>query len=121
MGMYNFQPRFVPQIERGIKHYTIRATRRFEEEPGDIMYLYVGLRTPACRLIARVPCIATARVFIPNRRVILINRRELTVDERHQLAVADGFSEWDEMAAFFQSRFPFRGKKYDWTPLTGRK
>lgn len=64
MGLYNFQPRFVPRIEIGLFHpddpraktHTIRAPRKGgrEDKPGNPMHLYCGLRQKgAYRIEAR--------------------------------------------------------------------
>lgn len=64
MGLYNFQPRFVPRIEIGLIHpddpraktHTIRAPRKGgrEDKPGNKMHLYTGLRQKgAYRIEAR--------------------------------------------------------------------
>jgi uncharacterized protein YqfB (UPF0267 family) len=43
MGLYNFQPRFVPFILSGEKTRTIRSVRKNPDKPGDMLYLYRGL------------------------------------------------------------------------------
>ena len=45
MGLYNFRERFAPFILSGKKTHTIRAVRIHPDKPGNILYLYTGLRT----------------------------------------------------------------------------
>ena len=121
MGMYNFQRRFVPFILAGIKSHTIRARRKYEDRVGNVMHLYMGLRTPDVELLARTPCIQVGSVLIPNRRVIKIDGNRLGPTQMDRLAIHDGFHDWDEMVVFFEKRFPFDGKIYHWTPLAKGK
>jgi hypothetical protein len=41
MGLYNFQPRFVPFILSGEKTHAIRSVRKHPDKPGETLYLYV--------------------------------------------------------------------------------
>jgi len=45
VGLYNFRERFAPFILSGKKTHTIRAVRIHPDKPGNILYLYTGLRT----------------------------------------------------------------------------
>jgi hypothetical protein len=121
MGMYGFKRQFVPLIVNGTKHHTIRARRKIEDIPGSIMHLYYDLRQPSCTLIARVPCVKVAGVYIPNRRVIQIDGQWLDYNQRQMIAESDGFTCFEEMSGFFAGRLPFEGKIYHWKPLKGRK
>ena len=75
MGLYNFQPRFAPHIRAWdadpesplAKAHTIRAPRKGgrEDKPGDVMYLYTGLRLKgAARIIEPVMCAKRESVVI---------------------------------------------------------
>lgn len=57
MPAYNFQKQFVPKILDGLKTHTIRRRRKYPTKAGDILSLYVGMRTKSCQLIAEVPCV----------------------------------------------------------------
>ena len=76
MGLYNFKPEFEPLILDGTKQYTIRGRRRVEDVRGNLMHLYVYLRTPRARRIAIVPCIRVGLVEMPNSRVIRIDNSD---------------------------------------------
>lgn len=53
MPSLNFQPRFVPDIEKGIKRQTIREDIPFWQKlkPGDKLFLFTGLRTKNVRTL----------------------------------------------------------------------
>jgi hypothetical protein len=110
MGLYNFQPRFVPYILDGTKTHTIRAERRHMDMPGKTMHLYTGLRHKGARLLMRVPCVKYEFVrFEVDGRVRIGGRidgynpddiggagvpggfLELDQDEKISLAWRDGF------------------------------
>ena len=116
MGLYNFKPEFEPPILAGIKQYTIRGRRRVEDVRGNLMHLYVYLRTPRAHRIAIVPCIRVGLVEMPNSRVIRIDNQRLSSYAMQRLATADGFKHFGQLAEFFEDRMPFEGKIYHWTP-----
>jgi hypothetical protein len=117
MGLYGFKKRFVSKIKARTKHHTIRARRANEDEPGDRMHLYYGLRTKQCELIARPTCTKVGLVWVPDVHVFLIEGEPLDRDEKETLAVCDGFDSFAEMMQFWEGRFPFEGKIYHWNPL----
>ena len=121
MGLYNFKPEFEPLIIDGTKRYTIRGRRVVEDVPGNLMHLFVYLRTPRARRIAIVPCIRVGLVEMPNSRVIRIDNQLLSSYAMRRLATADGFKHFGQLAEFFEGRMPFEGKIYHWPPLGGRK
>lgn len=53
MVQINFQPRFAMLIRTGRKRQTIRLPRTRDPRPGDLLQLYVGLRTPRAQRIKR--------------------------------------------------------------------
>lgn len=71
MGLYNFKARFAAPIQAGTKRHTIRAPRKGgrEDQPGDMMYLYTGLRTrEAAKILAEPPvCVRVESIVIRNR------------------------------------------------------
>lgn len=66
MPAYNFQGQFVPYIEDESKPHTVRADRKDGKvpKPGEILYLYTGMRTKKCRKIGEAICWATQRIEI---------------------------------------------------------
>lgn len=121
MGLYNFQSRFVLKILSGEKRHTIRACRRFEDKPGDVMHLYTGLRSKKAKLLMRVPCVRVEEIEIldgvfgdENHASVSIEGVKLDRSEREELAVKDGFSSFEEMIQFWRGRLPFRGHIIHW-------
>lgn len=131
MGIYNFQPRFVPFIESGQKTHTIRAPRRNRDSRGSVMHLYVGLRRKGARLIRRVRCTAVENIVISKTGQVYVSQIswapewairkptecgfvKLSSDERDALAKRDGFSCFSEMIEFWKGRLPFIGNIYHW-------
>lgn len=65
MVAYSFRPQFEDSILSGRKRQTIRAIgRRRHAQAGDALQLYTGMRTSACRLLARSVCKSTHEVSI---------------------------------------------------------
>jgi hypothetical protein len=129
MGLYNFMPQFVPSIKKGTKTHTIRAPRAHPDKPGNILHLYMGLRTRSVELIMRVPCVKVEDVLIRQRRGIssdatdifevVIDGVGLEADEKESLAVRDGFKNFKEMMKFWNGRLPFVGHIIHWKdPIT---
>lgn len=121
MGLYNFQPRFVPKIVTGEKTHTIRAKRAHPDKPGNTMHLYTGLRTKNATLLLRVPCIRVEEIeikdglfFDENHASITIDGIKLSRDEREAFARRDGFENMEDMIAFWRGRLPFNGQVIHW-------
>lgn len=120
MGIYNFQKRFVPMIESGAKTHTIRATRRFPEKPGKMLYLYTGLRHKGARLLKRVRCSCIQLIEILKGRRVSVDGIPLSSDECEALARSDGFKDFAEMMTFWEGRLPFYGRIIHWEDGDGR-
>ena len=126
MGAYNFMPRFVPMIEDGSKRHTIRAHRRYPDQPGDTLLLYTGMRTPACRKIFDAPCTEVEEiVIIPNEDLIILGANTLSPTEMDSFAWYDGFrpahkttdGAWEDMRAWWlkvNGTGKFRGTVTHW-------
>jgi|SRR5579864_6215521 len=114
MGIYNFQSRFVPKIVAGEKTHTIRAIRVHPDKPGNTLSLYTGLRHKGAKLLMRVPCTAVQNILITPGGMVRIDGIYLEDDEREALSRRDGFSNFQEMLAFWNGRLPFRGHIIHW-------
>lgn len=119
MGLYNFQPRFVPFILSGEKTHTIRAQRAHPDKPGNTLHLYSGLRHHGAQLLMRVPCVKVEEIFIRGQESncdagIEIDGVELSATEREALARRDGFESFDAMLDFWEGRLPFKGHVIHW-------
>lgn len=121
MGLYNFQPRFVPFILSGEKTHTIRATRANPDKPGNTLHLYTGLRHKGAKLLMRTPCVKVEEIEIQDGIFFDENHASVTIDgikldrsEREALAVRDGFPNFEEMIQFWRGRLPFKGQIIHW-------
>jgi hypothetical protein len=138
MGLYNFQPRFVPKILSGEKTHTIRSVRAYPDKPGNILHLYTGLRRRGpiiqklasgdvvrqkmARLLMRVPCVRVEEIeikdgifFDENHASVCVEGVKLDRNEREQLARRDGFGSFEEMIQFWRGRLPFKGHIIHWS------
>lgn len=107
MVAYSFNPRFEMPIREGWKTQTIRAMgRRRHARPGEMLQLYVGMRTAQCRLILpEVRCTDVLKAVISFdgdgaiERVITDN---VPVRDLDAFAVRDGFTDIDDMSEFWR-------------------
>lgn len=118
MAAYNFRPCYVEHILSGRKRHTIRAEgKRRHARPGELVQLYTGMRTKACKKIMMDPrCTLVQPIEITKDWAILIDGYELDITEADRLAYADGFETWRDMMEFFNDRLPFKGKLIHWRP-----
>lgn len=112
MPAYNFQKRFVPMIIDGQKPHTIRKRRKHPTKVGDVLKLYIGMRTKQCTLIATSPCIDIEPILILPLEKRILRIVSPTVDEWlskdsiRRLAIRDGFGDrhadhYDAVDKFF--------------------
>jgi uncharacterized protein YqfB (UPF0267 family) len=116
MGLYNFRSRFTSSILNGSKTHTIRANRVRSDKPGNIMYLYTGLRQKGAQLLMRAPCVRVEPIYIDAQQQIFLRGEPLSSDECEALALRDGFSSFADMMTFWDGRLPFHGQVYYWDP-----
>lgn len=124
MVAYSFQRRFVPMIEAGYKHQTVRAERARHARPGETMQLYQGMRTRTCRKILPDPICTCVRPIHIVIRAGLIERIEvrglsdLWKPDPDAFAISDGFESREDMSAFWAERHPssadFVGVLIEW-------
>jgi hypothetical protein len=95
MPAYNFQGQFVPYIEDQSKPHTVRADRKDGKvpKPGEILYLYMGMRTKKCRKIGEAICKAVRKITITEEDIQLEGSELpwLSSEERELFAWKDGF------------------------------
>ena len=113
MPLLGFKKQFAPAVENGllvhpfasipIKRQTIRAKRRDgrNPRPGEKLYLYTGLRTKQCLKLGEAICKSVEEIFIAWRGICLAGVW-LTAEEQSAMAIADGFTTFQEMADFFR-------------------
>lgn len=117
MPALNFKKQFAPMVESGSKRQTIRARRKDgrNPQPGQTLYLYTGMRTTGCRKLKEVMCESCETIFI-GLTDIYVGTKHLSVEEKHDLAIKDGFKYMDELREFFLKihRLPFYGFLIKW-------
>jgi hypothetical protein len=103
MPLLGFQKQFAPMVEAGTKRQTIRLKRKDgrNPKPGDLLYLYTGLRTKTCRKIGEVVCLSVQEITL-NWRGVCLSGVWLTAEEREALAKADGFTCFANMGVWFE-------------------
>lgn len=132
MGLYNFDPRFVPKILAGEKTHTIRAHRAHPDKPGNTLHLYCGLRHKSVQLLMRVSCVKIEEIAISlapenlpfddgARVFVTIDGTVLHRSECETLARRDGFDSFDEMLKFWDGRLPFEGQIIHWRVIKVEK
>lgn len=116
MVAYNFQKRFVADIESGRKRQTIRKYRKHQKFGHGKLQLYTGMRTKKCRLIKEVDCLGTIHVEIVNYGIILAEGSEMSSVGKMLLAQADGFEDVNDFIEFFDRTYglPFVGVMIRW-------
>ena len=122
MVAYNFQQQFEPAIASGLKTRTIRRNgKRLHATRGDLLQLYVGMRTKACRkILVRDPvCVdfykLTMEIDLESIGAILIDG--LGVRSIDRFAKSDGFKNAKDMHAFwlqFHGPGRFVGTLIEW-------
>ena len=101
-------------ILHGDKEHTIRADRARPFRVGDLLSLYTGMRTKQCWLLMRRTCTMVRAIQITEGQNVVIDGESLSLDEREQLAVRDGFRDFAHMMEFWQGRLPFKGQIIHW-------
>jgi hypothetical protein len=121
----NFQKRFAPDVESGIKTTTIRAKRKDGRDPkmGDMLALYTGLRTKAARLLRRETCFAVDPIMIQpsiaeNDHLVWVGDVMLNNEGVAAMARQDGFASAEEFIGYFRKSYglPFNGYLIGWKP-----
>lgn len=110
MAAYNFQKQFVPLIESGAKQSTIRQRRKngYLPREGDVLRLYQGMRTKACRLIREVAVARVSPIVVNTDSGcadVVLNGTRLTDGEVYEMAKNDGFKSIRDFAEFFNGKY----------------
>lgn len=119
MVAYSFNPRFEVAVREGWKTQTIRAGRLRHAKPGELLQLFVGMRTANCRRICEdVRCTDVMLItidFDTEGEIDCIMTDHVTVRDLDAFAVRDGFTDASDMAAFWRQQ---NGQRPD-TSFTG--
>lgn len=117
MPAYNFKARFADDVESGQKRLTIRRRRKYPTHVGDMLFLYTGQRTKACRKLGEHVCKGLIPIDIYSCGVKvgepwLDDNLWLAPAALEKLAHADGFATCEEFLAFFDDIYglPLIGK-----------
>ncbi len=112
MPALNFQERFAELVENGEKRQTIRRVRKRPIKPGDMLYLYTGMRTKRCRKLRLARCEKVESIRIEKYGGAIISD-EGWIEPAFLQAFAeeDGFDSWEEMRDWFDKQYglPFEG------------
>ena len=122
MVAYSFKERFETPIREGWKTQTIRAARLRHARSGEMLQLYVGMRTAQCRLILpEVRCTEVMKVVISFDGEGVIERvvtDGVAVRDLDAFAVRDGFTDIDDMSEFWRKEHGpcglFHGVLIEW-------
>jgi len=106
-------------IRQGRKRQTIRKVRKYPIQPGEILCMWVGLRTKNTEKIGQYICKSVTPVEIHVSGYILDGGDGEAVihpDELTQFANADGFETWQDLVQFFGGYYelPFEGVLITW-------
>lgn len=104
MPAYNFQKLFVPMILGGQKPHTIRKKRKHPTKVGDVIKMFVGMRTKNCRQFAEATCTRITPIILDPFGQSIIDRNKnkfLTKRQLMRLAKKDGFAHYGLMFFFF--------------------
>ncbi len=134
MSAYNFQARFEAPIKSGQKWQTMRPTgTRRHVRPGELIQLYTGMRTNACRkIIPDQRCLAVlpVRVYFSeacrpgNRMILVVSSAEVPFGHRLAFADREGFANWqcfEEAWAGIYGNGHWTGFCIQWTPYEPRR
>lgn len=127
MPALNFSACFADKVAAGTKTKTIRAHRK-DRRPiarsAQMIKLYTGMRTKACRLLGTGLVVCVERVvihpdgieFCPGTARVWFLRASTKPDLINREAQADGFKDWAEMRDWFAETYglPFTGTQIEW-------
>jgi hypothetical protein len=122
-----FKNTFVPAIVAGTKLHTIRRGKNWRE--GMSIQFYQNARQKTMKkfredgkaLVVQVIKVSRPERYLgpPREPVIIVDGRQLTPLECHELAHRDGFADLDELLRFICQlhSLPFEGQLIHWTDL----
>ena len=103
MVAYNFQGRFAADVEAGRKNQTLRPVGlRAHARPGDVLQLYTGMRTKACRNLGDAICTHAIPVMIHANQdaepkvSMALETGLLDMNARDRFARSDGFGSFQD-------------------------
>lgn len=110
-----FKPQFAPLVEAGMKCQTVRPTPKRMPKAGDRISLRMWTGKPyrSKQRVLREAVISEVSACSIYESAVYVNGKP---EHRHGFAVADGFSDYGELAAWFKSThgLPFDGVVIKW-------
>ena len=108
MVAFNFKPQFAPLIVARTKRQTIRQTMR--AKPGDLLQLYTGQRTKACRKLLDPDPVCSMVDYVSIRpEYLTLGDTRKHAGDADAFSVRDGFEGYDDMVEWF---FETYGSRY---------
>lgn len=118
MVAFNFMPQFAPLIASGVKCQTIRQTAR--AKPGDLLQLYTGQRTKACRKLLETDPACTLVDYVSIRpKYLTLGNAKKHAGGADAFAVRTGFEGYDDLVEWFRETYGspyFQGYVHAWNP-----
>lgn len=131
MSLYSIHPRFVEGIREKRLKGMIFPNRRYNDGPGDTMYLFSSLGTSASSLLATPLCSMRKPILLESAQykskeppmLVFVGSEDIKArnpvvgDYLEQFAQEVGFSDYADMEAFYSGKLPFWGQLYQfrWT------
>ncbi len=118
MVAYSFNKRFETTIREGWKTQTIRKSRARHARPGEMLQLFCGMRTAHCRKIVEdtrcTEVMAVRLCFGAGGVIDTIQTDEVAVRDLDAFAIRDGFTDIDDMSAFWRKEHgPLAGLEFN--------
>jgi hypothetical protein len=119
--VFTFMPQFVPLVEGGQKHQTVRGIRKRAPRPGHIASLREWTGRPYAspqRIIGERWIREVQLITFTTSKWIVIDGEPLDVGDEAGFADRDGFSDSKSMWDFFLKHrgLPFTGHLISWWP-----
>lgn len=123
MVAYSFQRQFEPAILAGTKSQTIRKVgKRRHAQKGDLMQLYVAMRTKHCTALGVATCFHNIPVTLDFQgQWVAYGPREdrtsiILAPDLDAFARNDGFEDWQAMCSFWRvNNKDALAHSYQWT------
>lgn len=102
MVAFNFSPEFADAVASGAKCQTVRKTKR--AKPGDMLQLYTGQRTKACRKLREAECVGVDYIHIEPGKLTVgdAGKHPGNIDD---FAQRGGFDNYAAMVDWFTKRY----------------
>jgi hypothetical protein len=110
MPSYNFQSRFAPLVQSGVKRNTIRGRAA---QVGQTAYLFTGQRTRTCKSLGKGVIQSCRPITLGWREhgyhpTARVDSLQLNAPCMQELAVSEGFADAREMVTWFETTYKQR-------------